>query len=144
VINLANVFRLKEGARLEGEYVRIRKELNTRLDGCFTNSCWTLKDEGDDGYVYLSKSIVETNGNGIYIPIRRYLFYLAWKSIPDRRKLITYCHTPRCENPAHAYYKGFKQPYERVKELIDAGWISQEKADNWYLAYTRKTKLLTG
>jgi len=136
---MADTFRLKEGLSLEAEYTRIRKELRDRVDGCFTDHCWTLKDENDDGYIYISNKILDTNETGRSMRIRRYLFYLAWKTIPDRRKLITYCRTPRCENPTHAYYKGFKQPYERVKDLIEVGWLTQQQADSWYVPYTRKT-----
>ena len=127
---MANYFQLRKGLS-DQDHVRIRKELNSRVDGCFTVGCWTLKDKDDRGELYLSKKVID-GGSGKYVQIRRYLFLTTWKTIPDRRKLIAHCETPRCLNPTHVYYRGFKPPYDTVTNLIASNWITEEQVNDWY------------
>lgn len=132
LIFMANIFRLRPGLS-EQNHVRIRKELRDRIDGCFEPGCWTLKDKDDTGQLYLTKEMVETDdGQGRYVQIRRYLFLTTWYTLPDRRKLFVCCDHTRCQNPTHTTYKGFKPPYGRVTELISTGWITEEKARDYY------------
>ena len=127
---MADIFRV---AYSERENARIRKEIRDRVDGCFAPNCWTLKDVTDSGQIYLDRNMVD-GGKGRYVQIRRLLFLTTWKTLPDRRKLVMYCHNYRCVNPAHARYKGFKPPYDIVSNLINVGWLLEEQAKRWYTA----------
>lgn len=127
--NMANIFRIRPGIS-EATHVRIKKEIRDRVDGCFTGDCWTLKDDEDRGQIYLEKKMVA--GGGRYVQIRRYLFLVTWKYLPDRRKLIPRCHNARCVNPGHMYYKGFKPPYDIVTNLISVGWLDEQEVKQWY------------
>jgi hypothetical protein len=127
---MANIFRLRPGLS-DQNHVRIRKELRDRIDGCFTSGCWVIKDEEDTGQLYLSSKVIDAP-HGRYVQIRRYLFLTTWYTLPDRRKLFSYCETPRCVNPTHVTYKGFQPPYSRVTELIECEWISEDEVKKWY------------
>lgn len=127
---MANIFRIRPGAS-ESENIRIRKEIRDRVDGCFMPICWTLKEGDDKGKIYLDRNMID-GGHGRYVQLRRYLFLTTWKTLPDRRKLITNCHNQRCVNPAHMKYRGFKPPYDIVTSLIDNGWVTEEQIKEWY------------
>ena len=133
---MADTFRIRvpytelDRGKIEKEHNRIYKEIRDRVDGCYEPNCWILKDN-DPGTIYLNQNIIDGD-KGRYVQMRRFLFLVTWKTIPDRRKLITYCGNYRCVNPAHARYKGFKPPYDRVKELIANEWLLESQAEKWY------------
>jgi hypothetical protein len=69
---------------------------------------------------------------GIWIQIRRYLFYVAYDYVPDRRKLLALCGNYRCCNPGHMTYKGQVMSPKKIAWFIDKGWLSVKDAHKWH------------
>jgi hypothetical protein len=109
----------------------LQKDIRDRTKECFVPRCWPLLDDDDGGQLYLSREMVE-GGKGQFVQIRRYLFWLVYEYIPDRRKLVMLCNNHRCVNPAHATYKRFSMTPQKIARNIDKGWLSVKDAKKWY------------
>ena len=110
---------------------RLKKHIQSRVIGCEEPRCWELKDEDDQGTIYLERHI--TGDIGRYVPIRRYLWVLTYeRPLRHKRKIMMRCGNSRCVNPAHMKVKGFDEPYKVVFDMVADKWLTLEQLQKWY------------
>lgn len=125
--NIADTFGVRD---TELNSRRLQKDVRDRLIECYVPRCWLLKGE-DNGQMYLDRKMHDGDG-GKWVQIRRYLFWVAYDYVPDRRKLTVLCDHQRCQNPAHVTYKGLVVPPKKIAWFIDKGWLSISDARRFY------------
>lgn len=113
---------------------RIKRNIHSRVENCNTPQCWTLKDENDQGLIWLTaKDLCAKDGKGKLLKINRVLFFYEYGEIPEGANIRRRCKTEGCLNPAHQYILGYEPDDDQIYDQISPRKIlSRKDARKWY------------